>query len=282
MERAAWLCIAGAPAPLRRALAFSAAVSCAACRSPAPPSIDAPSAVPKYASHASPLSRDNAYFRAARASDFWSLVPYYVPQDSDVSCSLASASMLVNAARRNIPLGTDEPLVTQRRLFERVNSPVWRKGLAPGGEGVTLDELAVLIRRSLEAFELEVRELRVVHVQDASRTSLERWREVLEHNEAHADDWLLINFFDAELTGAGDYGHIAPVGAYDSDGRRLLVLDPDREWYEPFWVPDVVALRGMATLDTVSKRNRGYVYVAARPRSAQPAARQGSHRPAPP
>jgi hypothetical protein len=52
------------------------------------------------------------------------------------------------------------------------------------------------------------------------------------------------------------------VAAYDEVQRRVLVLDPDREWYEPYWISDEVALAGMATLDADSGQPRGYVHVA--------------------
>jgi hypothetical protein len=227
---------------------------------PAPPR-EAPS-VPKYPVTSVPLSRDSAYLRRAASPDFWALSPYYVGQQDDVSCSLASLTMLVNAARRQIRLGADDPLVQQLSLRRRVNSPIWERGLAPGGEGVTLNELAVLARQSLRAFGLAPVRVQVVHVPEASAPALASLREALRANEASGDDWLFVNFLAAAYVGVGDYGHIAPVGAYDTETRRVLILDPDRDWYEPYWVPDDVALAGMATRDSVTGEPRGYLQVS--------------------
>jgi hypothetical protein len=220
--------------------------------------------VPKYPATSVPLSRDSAYLRRAASPDFWALSPYYVGQQDDVSCSLATLTMLVNAARRHTRLGTDEPLVQQLSLRRRVNSPVWERGLAPGGEGVTLDELAVLAAQSLRAFGLTPGHVQVVHVPEPSAAALASLREVLRANEANGDDWLFVNFLAAAYVGVGDDGHIAPVGAYDADTRRVLILDPDRDWYEPYWVPDEVALAGMATRDSVTGEPRGYLQVSLR------------------
>lgn len=217
---------------------------------------------PKYGRVAVPLSRDSDYFRRAAAVDFWTLTPYYVPQHNDRACSLASLSMLVNAARTTLPLGQDDPLVTQPLLETKVGSSLWSKALAPGGEGVTLAQLAALASQSLDAFQLRPQRLEVTHVREASPDALAKLRQRLIANEASRDDWMLLNFFVAEYTGVGDYGHIAPVGAYDAEHRRVLVMDPDRAWYEPYWIPDEVALRGMATLDSASGDYRGYVYVS--------------------
>jgi hypothetical protein len=222
-------------------------------------------AQPKYPAQATPLARDHDYFTRASAADFWALVPYYVGQQDDVSCSLASLTMLVNAARRGSALGSEEPLVTQPRLLERVASDVWKHGLAPGGPGVTLEQLAALARQSLEAYGMKPVRVEVTHVAETTPAALERLRERLRSNESSGSDWLLFNFLAGAVldTGeAGNYGHIAPVGAYDAERRRVLVLDPDRQWYEPYWLPDELALAGMATRDPDSGQPRGYVYVS--------------------
>ena len=251
----------------RLALVGLLASACASAASPAP-ATNAQSvpgaAQPKYAAFSVPLSHDHAYFQRASAPDFWSLASYYVGQQNDAACSLASLTMLVNAARHTTALTTDEPLVTQTLLFERVHSNVWRRGLAPDGDGVTLDQLAELTRQSLAAFALTPTHLETTHVPEASPEALERLRTVLRQNETSASDYLLLNFDVQTYVGVGDYGHIAPVGAYDAEHQRVLVLDPDRQWYEPYWIPDTIALAGMATRDSVTREPRGYLYVKLR------------------
>lgn len=251
---------------LRRALSVLLALASLSCAPPAAaPALAArggpAAAVPKYPAWALPLSREHGYLQRAPAVDFWALISHYAAQRDDVSCSLASLSMLVNAARGGAPLGSDEPLVTQRALLARVQSDVWRRGLAPGGPGVTLEQLGALAEQSLRAYSLAAR-VRVQHVSQASPQALAALRELLRANEASARDWLLLNFAAQHYVGVGDYGHIAPVAAYDQAQRRVLVLDSDREWYEPYWIPDEVALAGMATRDADSGQPRGYVHVA--------------------
>lgn len=276
MARPATISNAASTRPRAVGQALCVLIASACCTGGVPPSVPAqpyaaarplapvPRAerVPKYGPVAVPLSRDNDYFRRAPAPDFWTLAPYYIAQHNDQACSLASLSMLVNAARSSLPLGPNDSLVTQPLLESRVNSPLWSKALAPGGDGVTLAQLAALTSQSLDAFQLRPKRLEVTHVRDASPEALDRLRERLIENEGSRDDWMLLNFFVEPYTGVGDYGHIAPVGAYDAEQRRVLVMDPDRTWYEPYWIPDEVALRGMATLDASSGDHRGYVYVS--------------------
>jgi len=245
-------------------LALSGGACAGAPSPPGPASAPAAAgeAAPKYAAFSVPLARDHTYFQRAPAPDFWALAPYYVGQQNDAACSLASLTMLVNAARHAAALTSNEPLVTQALLFERVHSEIWQRGLAADGDGVTLDQLAELARQSLAAFAITPARLETTHVSEASPAALARLRSTLSQNEASASDYLLLNFDARAYVGVGDYGHIAPVGAYDAERQRVLILDPDRTWYEPYWIPDTVALAGMATRDSVTGRPRGYLYVA--------------------
>jgi hypothetical protein len=250
------------PCVSRRRLPFVCLCLTSACATE--PSAPKSASAPKYATHSVPLSFDFGYFRRAAAPDYWALSPYYVGQRDDVSCSLATTTMIVNSARRGLRLGSQETLVTQASLFDRVDSPVWRRGLAESGEGVTLDELARLTTRGLQAFGVVPRAVKISHVAAPTESALRELRATLLENEASPDDWVILNFLAEAYVGTGDYGHFAPVGAYDAELQRVLVLDPDREYYEPYWVPDTVALAGMATSDSVTGTPRGYLYVDVR------------------
>ena len=72
-----------------------------------------------------------------------------------------------------------------------------------------------------------------------------------------------MNFLQSEFTGdpEGSIGHIAPVAAYDENKKQVLILDPDRDYYEPYWVSDEQALKGMATLDKGAGKYRGYLVI---------------------
>ncbi len=223
---------------------------------------------PKYGPGATRLSDAPAYLRGAEAPDFWALMPHYVPQRDGRSCSVASAAMVVNAVRGRRALRADDALVTQTALQDRVGDKPWKRNTGPGGKGVTLDELGPLLERSLRAYGVDVAETRVVHAPDpkdaAARAAfVGALREALRENERSSTDFIVVNYLQSVLTGdpEGDVGHIAPLAAYDAKSDRALVLDPDREWYEPYWVNTAVLADGMATVDPVAKIPRGYVRV---------------------
>jgi hypothetical protein len=43
----------------------------------------------------------------------------------------------------------------------------------------------------------------------------------------------------------------------------VLILDPDRQWYEPYWISVDTLLAGMATKDSGGTAYRGLVRVTA-------------------
>ena len=71
----------------------------------------------KYGPEAALLSRSHEYIQKNPAPDYWALSPYYVGQQTDSACSLAVATMIVNAARAAEKLKASEELVTQPTLL---------------------------------------------------------------------------------------------------------------------------------------------------------------------
>ena len=218
---------------------------------------------PKYQSGTVPLSIDSGYFRSNRAPDFWVLMPYYMAQQDGKSCSLASSVMVMNAIRSTLAmtLTSEDSLLTQTSLLEKSKSELWKKNLGPLGQGVTLDELKSVIEASIRSLGVNEFEVRLHRVDGTGSEALKSLRKDLSTNEKTSLNFMIINYLQGLLTGDAAVGHIAPIGAYDDKKHRVLVLDPDREWYEPYWVSDELLLKSMATLDSISKKNRGYLFI---------------------
>jgi len=59
-----------------------------------------------------------------------------------------------------------------------------------------------------------------------------------------------------------DSGHISPLGAYDGDTDKFLILDVARYKYPPVWVKAAVLFGAMNTADSDNNnRTRGYVLI---------------------
>ena len=226
---------------------------------------------PKYgpAGHprATPLALSNAYFREPghAAPDFWALIGYYVPQQNGASCSAASVSMIINAARARLTKTADDRVLSQDILLDRVDVEHWKARLSLPGylghHGVTLDQLGNIVEATFKKFGFPNFEMRVIHVNDTSAATKKALHQALLENEKSDRDFILANFDQKVFTDDAEAGHIAPVGAYDAAHRRVLILDPDREYYEPYWVSERTFLEGMATRDPGAAKNRGYVWI---------------------
>jgi glutathione-S-conjugate glycine hydrolase len=217
---------------------------------------------PKYGPHAIRLARAHDYVCRHEAPDFWALMPYYLPQPNDSSCSAASIAMVVNALRAGQDLAADEELATVEGVVEKVGDAGWRKAVAPGGEGVSLERLGRLAEAALKAYGRA--DVRVTLVPAAAGEEFRRTlRAALIENERSAGDFILVNFQQNVFTGdpQGAIGHIAPLAAFDAERDRALVLDPDRRWYEPYWVSLDTLQAGMTVIDPISHQPRGYIQI---------------------
>ncbi len=216
---------------------------------------------PKYGPDAAPLSVSHEYFEKHTSPTFWSLIPYYIAQRDGRSCSLASLTMIVNAVRGGVKLLASQPLVTQDHLMKKVDSKVWNRGLGLLGHGISLDQLGPLMEESFKAYDVKGVAVETVHIPTFSPESVQKLEKTLEEMEKTGKVWVVSNFLQSFYTGDAEIGHISPIGAYDSAKKKVLVLDTDREWYEPYWVSLDTFIRGMATKDSSASQNRGYLVI---------------------
>jgi hypothetical protein len=222
---------------------------------------NAQAAKPKYGPEATLLSKSHEYVAKHAAPDFWAMSPYYTAQQTGSACSIASVTMVVNAARSGQPLTADDELATQNSVLKKTANEAWTKAVGDHGGGVTLDQLGPDTEQALKAYGFADAHADVVHVDDLSVKTKAALHSALVANEKSTKDFIILNFIQGAFTGDADVGHIAPLAAFDAQGKRALVMDPDRDWYEPYWVSEETLLKGMNTADKTSGKNRGYVWV---------------------
>lgn len=226
---------------------------------------------PKYgpagSPRALPLSQSHRFFqfRGHPAPDFWSLIGYYIPQFNGAACSAASVTMVLNAARAHLSQTVDDKRVTQTDLVEKVNVHHWKERLSAAGfegeHGLSLELLGQVTEAAFKEYGFKKVLVKVVHVTDASPQTRRQMIRDLRQNEKTDRDFVIANFNQRFFTDDADVGHISPVAAFDEQNQKVLILDPDREYYEPYWVSVDTLLSGMATLDASAKSHRGYIIV---------------------
>ena len=176
-------------------------------------------------------------------------------QKTQAYCGVASMVMVLNA------LGVPAPTTPEYRpyhtftqdnlLNEETDAILPRDVLAH--QGMTLDQLGDLV-----ALHHPV----TVEVHHAAEGGLDAFRAAARDYLAHDDRFVIVNYLRKAIqqeTG----GHISPLGAYDAETDRFLILDVARYKYPPVWVKASDLFDAMNTVDAVNAgRTRGYVLIA--------------------
>lgn len=151
--------------------------------------------------------------------------------------------MILNAALSRKKLMQDTELITQEKLLASVAK--WKQNAEAGEIG--LEELQKIVMRTCKVFELGLARVGIKWILEGGKKEGDQVRKDLRRFEKDPGFFIISNFEQKCFTADpdGDIGHYAPVGAFDENGNRVLILDPDREYYEPYWVSVEDFMKGM-------------------------------------
>ncbi len=196
---------------------------------------------------------DALLFGAEARADYVPLSLHFVTQANPAFCGPASIAMVLNAL--DVPRPPSD-LTLGLGMFDQENIFTARAEAAkPQAEvlrnGMTLDELGALF----VAHDL------AVEVTHAGDSSLDAFRETAITALDDPQTFVLVNYLRAGI-GQERGGHISPLGAYDADSDRFLILDVSRYKYPPVWVEAASLYAAMDTPDADNgDRTRGFVLV---------------------
>jgi len=199
---------------------------------------------PKFGPYAVPLVRETNFVRWWAAKDYWNFSQFYLPQQTSSACSLASEAMALNFLR-GVPKYANQTLITQNELLQTVFTDAWAAKVAEGGDGVKFDEWVTLIKKGLKYYKLRNYSVEIIRPANNGPASLALLRQSLAANEVSDDDLMLAYFNQGVLTGDWDGPHVSPIGAYDETAGKVLIMDVDRDWYVPYWSPDIKLLEAL-------------------------------------
>jgi hypothetical protein len=215
---------------------------------------------PKYGPDATPISKRSnlEYFQKQKAADFWALIPYYVGQETGSQCSAANFSMVLNAARKDLPLTSADELVTIKSLLEKYTDDRYKNAMTGKFTLETFDRsnvantrLAAVLGIAAEKLGIKTPKTQIdlvpIDFKDLKK-SQKAFHDALVENEKSADDFIILTaFIQGKLTGDPEGGaHVATVGGYDAKKKLVLIMDPDRQWYEPYWSPEEKVFEAVA------------------------------------
>lgn len=227
-------------------------------------------AAPKYGPDATPLSTNSnkTYFQKKPAADFWALIPYYIPQETGPGCSAANIAMILNAARVGLPLSSDDELITFKNLVDKYAEKKYARAIKgnvpPMGTLFANTNLAKVLKSAADKLKITNPATSVAFAevdQKNLKASRERFIEALKQNEKSANDFIFFSFVQGKATGDPEGGaHVATVGAYDEDKNLVLVLDPDRKYYEPYWISADKLFEAISDPKSDSEKKTGWIY----------------------
>lgn len=117
-------------------------------------------------------------------------------------------------------------------------------------QGATLDQITQVIK---------------VHAPNtvryyASNSSVNAFRKLAISVLRSKNKAIVINFCRKNIGEIG-CGHFSPLAAYNRQEDRFLLLDVARYKYPPVWVKTKSLFSSMDTIDSTSKKTRGYIVV---------------------
>jgi hypothetical protein len=208
------------------------------------------------------LTQSHDYLKTHAAPTYWKMSPFYIGQHTDSSCSLATATIVVNTAQSGSLIYANHPVATENDILLRTKDKAWADWTKEGGMGVSLNQLKDLLPKALKAYGLKNYKIEVVLVNNNSKEMQAKIHQALMQNEKTGRSFLIANFDHSIFTNSESVGHFSPVAAYDAEKKRVLIMDTFRQEYEPYWISEDLFLKGMMTKDKDADAYRGYLLVS--------------------
>ncbi|MEL4897653.1 phytochelatin synthase family protein [Crocosphaera sp. Alani8] len=211
-----------------------------------------------------PLSENLINFNSSRGEtlliesqarkDYIPLTLQFETQDNLAFCGVASMVMVLNALSTPAPKATEwvrYNRFTQDNVFDnpKTESVITKETVSR--QGMTLQELGGL----LKSYPLEV------EVYHGDEVSLDGFRQRIVNNLKQEKNFVLVNYLRSSI-GQERGGHISPIAAYHQESDRFLILDVSRYKYPPVWVKATDLWKATNTIDSTSKKTRGFVLIS--------------------
>jgi hypothetical protein len=194
-----------------------------------------------------PVFYETDYLLQANAADYWTLSEHYYPQATNCGCSTASVTMAVNALRSRV--APQSPALSEAAVVAGVDNAVWAARTAENGGGVTLADLELVLHSSLARFDLGG-SVETIAASSSEPLTIEELRDALARNESTPNSVMLAYYNQATVTGDPTGGlHVSPIGAYNAEEDRVLLMDVDRECWVPYWTSTETLWSALATSD---------------------------------
>jgi len=176
-------------------------------------------------------------FESEAHAAFLPLISHFETQKSQTYCGIASIAMVLNALEVPAPKAAaygSYRLFTQENVLNSLTDSVI-SDRAVARRGMFLAEVAQV----LGVYGVSV------DIHYASASGIEAFRTLAVDYLGNPGRHVIVNYSRSALGQAGP-GHISPLGAYDADSDRFLILDVSRYKTPAVWVSAEQLFRAMA------------------------------------
>ncbi|MBW1695776.1 MAG: phytochelatin synthase [Deltaproteobacteria bacterium] len=199
------------------------------------------------------------------------LARHHIKQFHESSCSVASVVTAINAIRKlQYP---DMPPIGQEEILDTVRTAHWKERMSKTGykgrRGLPLPVLGEVVEGSLAAYQITYRHVETVYA-SKDPAEAETIREVLRKRlyafEKEGNCLIIAHFDQGAYVPALNIPHISPVGGFDPESGRVLILDVDPYQETAYWVTFDTFYAGLASnynhvLRLFGYRCGGYVFI---------------------
>ena len=183
---------------------------------------------------------------------FFPLIAQFETQKSLAHCGPASIVMVLNALEVRAPAAFESyRRFTQDNVFDALSEPI-TSDRAVARRGMALIEVA----RVLQAYGLSV------DMHYAGQSSIDAFRGAAAEHLGRPGSHVIVNYSRTAL-GQDGPGHISPLGAYDANSDRFLILDVSRYKAPAVWVPAERLFAAMAVPIGPDAGTRGFLLIRA-------------------
>jgi glutathione-S-conjugate glycine hydrolase len=191
-------------------------------------------------------------FESEAHEAFFPLISHFETQKSTAHCGPASIVMVLNALAVRAPKAFGSyRLFTQDNVFDPLTEPI-TSDRTVAKRGMALIEVAAVLR----AYGLSV------DVRYADQSSANAFRSSAAEYLRQPASHVIVNYSRTAL-GQDGPGHISPLGAYDADSDRFLILDVSRYKAPAVWVLAEQLFAAMAEPIGPDEGTRGYLLIRA-------------------
>ncbi|HIK04212.1 MAG TPA: phytochelatin synthase family protein [Trichormus sp. M33_DOE_039] len=186
--------------------------------------------------------------------DFFPLSSQFITQNNQAYCGVASIVMVLNSLgipAPKAPQYSPYRVFTQENFFSNEKTQTVITSDKVSRQGMTLEELGGL----LASYNVNVQ------VHHAGDSNLEDFRKMTAANLKQPGNFVIVNYLRKEINQERG-GHISPLAAYNEQTDRFLIMDVSRYKYPPVWVKTAELWKAMNTVDSVSGKTRGFVFVS--------------------